>query len=146
MPLVGPVMAGVAGLDADADPRKVLPQLAGDMIRIIAAAPWLPPLWVREILCEGGQLRETLLSRVAPEVATKVTTLARRGQAAGLVNPSLDPRQLMATLIGLTIFMLAAAPIWRRFPDSADIDTDALTRHVLALLRSGLEPPHAVTP
>jgi AcrR family transcriptional regulator len=146
MPLVGPVMAGVANLDADADPRKALPQLAGDMIRIIAAAPWLPPLWVREILCEGGQLREALLSRVAPGVAIKVAALTRRGQAAGLVNPDLEPQLLLATLIGLTIFMLAAAPIWRRLPGSADIDTEALTRHVLALLRSGLEPPHAITP
>ena len=146
MPLIEPVLAGAARLDADADPREALPRLAAVIIRTVAAAPWLPPLWVREILCEGGQLREMLLSRVAPDVATRIGTLARRGQAAGLVNPDLEPRLLLVTVIGLTIFMLAAAPIWRRLPGSADIDTDTLTRHVLALLRSGLEPPHAITP
>jgi hypothetical protein len=82
---------------------------------------------------------------VVPDVALRVRTLTQRGQAAGLINPGLDPRLLIVSLISLTIFTLAAAPMWRCLPDSAGIDTDTLTRHVLALLRSGLEPPHATT-
>src|SRR6478735_11387329 len=48
--------------------------LAGDDIAALIAGfvrgmsetvdrhPWLPPLWVREVLCEGGALRELLLT------------------------------------------------------------------------------------
>lgn len=142
MPLVGPVMAMARDADA-ADPRAALLRLAERFIAAIAPAPWLPPLWVREILCEGGLLREPLLTRIAPEVALNIHALVRRGQADGLINPDLDPRLLMVSLIGLTIFALAAEPVWRRLPDSADIDTATLSRHVVALLQYGLEPSHA---
>lgn len=145
MPLIGPIPAGIAHLDANADPRQVLSQLVAGMIQNITAAPWLPPLWVHEILSEGGQMREQLLDRVVLQTAPRVRALTECGQSVGLINPDLDARLLLVSLVGLTIFMLAAEPIWRRFPDSADIDNDTLTRHVLALLNSGLEPPHAIT-
>ncbi|HET6724885.1 MAG TPA: TetR/AcrR family transcriptional regulator [Gammaproteobacteria bacterium] len=142
MPVVGPVMAAARTID-DADPRSSLTRLAKNFIGAIAAAPWLPPLWVREILCEGGLLREQLLTRIAPDVANRIRTLVQRGQESGQINPDLDPRLVMISLIGLTVFALAAEPIWRRLPDSADIDMDALTEHVVALLQHGLEPLHA---
>lgn len=146
MRLIGPGTAGIAQLDPNADPRQVLQQLVAGLIARIAAAPWLPPLWVHEVLSPGGQLREQLLERVVRQVAPKVRLLTARGQAAGLINPDLDPRLLLISLVGLSIFMLAAAPLWQQLPDSADIDADTLTRHVLALLKSGLEPSHDTPP
>jgi hypothetical protein len=45
------------------------------------------------------------------------------------------------SLIGLTIFPLAAQPIWRRLLDADDIDNETLINHTLALLSSGLGAP-----
>src|SRR3546814_18349009 len=33
---------------------------------VVARHPWLPPLWVREVLCEGGALREVLFAEGVP--------------------------------------------------------------------------------
>lgn len=145
MPLVGPIVEGINQIDDDADPRQVLPRMIAGILGSVATAPWLPQLWVREILSEGGQLRQVLLTRVVPHAAAKVRTLVERGQARKTINPDLDPRLLVVSMIGLSIFMLAAEPIWRQLPDSTDIDHDTLSRHVLALLRSGLEPPHEMS-
>lgn len=101
--------------------------------------PWLPPLWVREVVSEGGALRDLLVTRFAPEVAR---TLARRfgeAQAAGRLNPDLDPRLLMVSLVGLTLFPAAGAPIWRQLFDAEELGMDDVRRHALALLDRGLE-------
>ena len=64
-------------------------------------------------------------------------------QQRGEINPDLDPRLLMISLVGLTLFPIAGAPIWRRlFADAGfgtdDLDLDTLRRHTLALLDGGL--------
>jgi TetR/AcrR family transcriptional regulator len=43
-------------------------------------------------------------------------------------------------LIGLTLFPLAAAPIWRQLPGYKSISTEQLAQHMLALLAHGIEP------
>jgi TetR/AcrR family transcriptional regulator len=35
---------------------------------LIERHPWFPQLWVREVLCEGGALRELIITRVAPQL------------------------------------------------------------------------------
>jgi hypothetical protein len=67
--------------------------------------------------------------------------LAKRfadAKAEGALNPGLDPRLTVVSLIGLTLFPLAAQSIWRRLLDAGDIDTQTLIDHTLALLGSGL--------
>ena len=106
----------------------------GDMV---VRHPWLPALWVREVLCEGGALREIVFDRMAP----MPVMLAQRFAAAqkqGQINPELDPRLLVISLVGLTLFPAAGAPIWRRIFDASDIDADALRDHTIALLDRGL--------
>jgi hypothetical protein len=56
----------------------------------------------------------------------------------------LDPRLLVVSLLGLTMFPFAAAPIWRRVFDAGDVDNDALLRHTLALLDHGMDGPDAI--
>ena len=64
-------------------------------------------------------------------------------QQAGQLNPDLDPRLLMVSLIGLTMFPMASAPIWRQLFGADDIDFNDLRRHTLVLLDRGLELDHA---
>ncbi|MBL8297143.1 MAG: TetR/AcrR family transcriptional regulator [Rhodanobacteraceae bacterium] len=121
------------------DLRSALEVFVGTLIELLSANPWFPPLWVREVLSEGGQLRKRLIERVAPALAHRVRDLAAGAQAKGRLNADLDPRLLMVSLIGLTIFPLAAQPIWRAIYAADDITPEVLRRHVLALLLRGLE-------
>ena len=58
---------------------------------VIRTHPWLPPLWVREVLCEGGALREMLLHGLAPKLpACSPQRFAVRA-ARGRLNPGPGP-------------------------------------------------------
>ena len=107
--------------------------------RIVAEHPWLPPLWVREVLCEGGALRDLLFDRIGPQLPQMMAGRFAEAQAKGRINPDLDPRLLMVSLIGLTLFPAAGAPIWRRLFNAEDLDFDAVRLHTLSLLDRGLE-------
>jgi AcrR family transcriptional regulator len=107
--------------------------------RLVVRYPWLPSLWVREVLSEGGALRDLLVGRMAPQVPHLLAQRFAVAQREGRLNPDLDPRLLVVSLVGLTLFPAAGAPIWRRIFDADDLDADALRLHTLALLDRGLE-------
>jgi TetR/AcrR family transcriptional regulator len=135
-----PVLAGVrlnlgdAGDDARA--------LAAGFVRAIGDAvrqhPWLPGLWLREIVSEDGSLRELLLARIAPMLPQMLAGKFAAAQRRGDIDRDLDPRLLVVSLIGLSLFPLATEPLWRRIFAAEDIDATVLTRHTLKLLSSGL--------
>ena len=105
---------------------------------LIARHPWFPPLWIREVLCEGGALRELIVKRIAPQVPQQLEQHFRAAQRRGELNADLDPRLLVVSLVGLTLFAAASAPIWQRIFRADDVGTDALRRHALALLDRGI--------
>ena len=104
----------------------------------VARHPWLPSLWVREVLCEGGALRDLLVERIGPQVPQRLAQRFAAAQRAGALNPGLDPRLLVVSLVGLTLFPAASAPVWGRVFDTNGIDADVLRDHTLALLERGL--------
>lgn len=129
--------------------REALPPEATDVAGLVAAFvhgigeivarhPWLPALWVREVLCEGGALRDFLLRRVGPQIPVLLAQRFAQAQRQGALNPDLDPRLLVVSLIGLTLFPAASAPIWRSLFGADDIDAAALRGHTIALLDRGL--------
>ncbi|MFT3807179.1 TetR/AcrR family transcriptional regulator [Arenimonas sp.] len=136
LPVVGEMAAAFAGSDASGD---LLSRFVSGMYAVVDRHPWLPSLWVREILSEGGGLREFMLGHVAPQLPQKLAQYFAAEQKAGRLNPELDPRLTVVSLIGLTMFPLAGRPIWSRIFDAGDIDTQKMQRHTLALLRQGLE-------
>ncbi|HSC85371.1 MAG TPA: helix-turn-helix domain-containing protein [Pseudomonas sp.] len=138
MPLVQRAAARLQ--QAGDDPHTLVATFISDMSQTVAEHPWLSQLWVREILCEGGLLREQLMSRVAPMVPLLLAQRFAAAQARGALNPALDPRLLVVSLIGLTILPYAAAPLWRGIFANPQIGDDALIEHTLALLRQGMEP------
>ncbi|WP_137974460.1 TetR/AcrR family transcriptional regulator [Pseudomonas sp. F(2018)] len=135
------VMTAAQGLQqAGDDPLALVEAFLRDMSRNVAQHPWISQLWVREILCEGGVLRERLMDRVAPLVPLLLAQKFAAAQARGALNPELDPRLLVVSLIGLTLLPYAAAPIWRGVFANPQIGDDALIAHTLALLKGGMEP------
>lgn len=106
---------------------------------IVNEHPWLPSLWVREVLCEGGALRDVLFNQIGPQVPQMMAKKFEAAKLRGEINADLDPRLLMVSLVGLTLFPAAGAPIWRRLFAADDLDFNALRLHTLALLNRGLE-------
>lgn len=121
--------------------RETLQHLVGSLMDLLAANPWFPQLWLREVLQEGGQLRDYLVGRLAPVLAHKVRDLVAAAQARGEINPELEPRLFMVSLIGLSVFPFAAQPVWRSIFPAEDITAEVMKRHVLSLLLHGLQAP-----
>lgn len=138
-----PVMQALRAplLAAGGDLRGVVHGFVRGVLSIAMAHPWLPQLWVREVLHEGGGLRTLMFDRIGPQVPHLLAARFAQAQAEGQLNPRLDPRLLVPSLVGQTMFLAASAPIWRGIFGAHDIDADALCTHVLALLESGLELP-----
>ena len=120
------------------DPATLAEAFVRGIGTLVVEHPWLPPLWVREVLCEGGALREVLFHKALPNLPRLLAQRFAAAQAAGRLNPALDPRLLVVSLVGLTLFPAAGAPIWRRVFEASDIDAATLLGHTLALLEGGL--------
>jgi len=130
-------------LAAGDDPRAVLGAFVRGIHDVVERFPWWPSLWVREVLNENGALRDTLHNVIAPQVTQLLARTAVDAQKRGAISADLDPRLLAVSLVGLTMFPLAAEPIWRRIFPAADLDRGVLLRHTLALLDHGLGGIHA---
>ena len=138
--LIGQFIAFVAGgLDGkDADP---LAMVEGLVRRIMAASdrmPWLPPLWVREVISAGGALREKLIRRADLSKPERFKACVAAGQKRGVVNPGLNPQLLFMSIVGLTMLPLSMAKDWDRIPLIGRVSKQDLGRHVVALLKHGL--------
>jgi AcrR family transcriptional regulator len=120
------------------DIAAVIAGFVRGMCETVERHPWLPALWVREVLCEGGALREVMFDTDAPQMPKMLAARFAEAQAAGKLNPDLDPRLLVTSLVGLTLFPAAGAPIWRRMFDADDIDHVAMQHHAIALLDTGI--------
>lgn len=139
-----PVFAGIR--DAllampDASLREVLTVFVDTLCDMVRRHAWLAPLWIREVVSEGGSLRELLVHDLAPQIAQVLAGRFATEQAAGRLNPALDPRLLMVSIVGLTLFPAAGTPIWRQIFDSDDLGIDDIRHHALALVLRGLELP-----
>src|SRR3546814_136231 len=110
-----PAFAAVRGRVAAAgdDIADTVAAFVCGLTEVMKAHPWWPQLWVREVLCEGGALRDLLVTRIAPQITRTIADRFAAGQARGEMNADLDPRLLMTSLIGLTLLPAAGAPIWR---------------------------------
>ena len=142
LPALAPLHAAVrdAGEDVAALVRAFVDGIAG----MIERHPWLPALWVREVLSEGGALRDLLAERIAPPIAALVAGRFAAAQARGQLNPGLDPSLVVGSLTGLPLLPAVGAPICRPLLDARDLGVDDLRRHALSLLDRGLElePKH----
>ena len=137
-PLLDEVWGPVPG-----EPEDLGATLEGMVHRLVAGAgskPWLPPLWVREVLSEGGLLRERMLRRLPAAKLQNLAKAVAKGQAEGRVNPGLHPALLVMSVLGLSLLPLAMSGVWKQVPGLAGIPADAIAGHASALLRQGLQP------
>ena len=132
-----------------ADPGKEAPLdlirgLLGRMLDVSERAPWLPSLWLREIIQEGGLLRERVLKRIPADPNAAFRRNIARAQQRGDLNPNISPELLFISMFALVMLPQAAARMHstakmvRRFNPDLVLNRATLERHVFALLMQGL--------
>lgn len=108
------------------------------MLDVTEQTPWLPSLWLREIVQEGGLLRERMLKRIPHERIAAFRRTIARAQARGQLNPEISPDLLFISMLALVMLPQAVAQTWRRVQPDVSIDRAGLERHVLSLVMHGL--------
>ncbi len=135
-PIVDRVWAPIAGRASD--PLAVVPAILGRVIETVAANPWLPALWVREVLSEGGHLRAHVVARLPFKNVQAFAQDMAAAQAQGLINAAIEPKLVFVSIFGLTMLLLATTRLRERVLQTGALDDQALTRHLTALLVDGL--------
>jgi AcrR family transcriptional regulator len=102
--------------------------------------PWMPPIWIREVVAEGGMLRERMLRHFPLDaIGSLIETIARE-QRAHRVPAGIEPRLVFLTIAGVAMLPLATRRLWSRIPGMADLTNAQLLRHALTVLTTGLAP------
>lgn len=123
---------------------EVVPMLRGLVQRILKATevhPWLPSLWLREVVSEGGQLRERLMRILPFEYVRHLIGAVASAQRRGEVSPQLEPRLVLLSVLGLTFLPLATMRLWQGLPMLQGVDREDVARHAEALLVSAFSRP-----
>ncbi|OZI75030.1 TetR/AcrR family transcriptional regulator [Bordetella genomosp. 12] len=122
-------------------PRDMVRAIVARLMECAAQRPWLPPLWMREVVNEGGELRERVLSHLPTDRLRAFAQELAQAQARGQVHAGIDPRLVFLSILGTTLLPLATAGVWRRVWDQEQaLDTAAISAHACALIEHGLFP------
>ncbi len=120
----------------DEDGRSPEAMVSAFVRRLLEAAeecPSLPPLWVREMLSEGGTLKGRLLKRLEEAGREKADRRLEGWGREGLFAGDVEPALVFTSIVALTLLPLAEG--WCA---TAPVTRDRLERHVNALLSGGL--------
>ncbi|WP_322061998.1 TetR/AcrR family transcriptional regulator [Paraburkholderia sp. J63] len=133
-----------ASADSDAaDPHALVQELVARLFEVTERQPWLPPLWLREIVNEGGLLRERMLKRLPIEQLQRFVVHVGAAQREGTVNPDLEAPLLFMSILALVMLPLATSKLWQSTRGLPRVERNALRRHVTALLAGAMRVPAA---
>lgn len=108
------------------------------MLDVTRLQPWLPSLWLREIVNEGGLLREQALRRIPLRRVADFGQSIARGKSRGEVAADIEPLLLFNSILALVMLPQATGKIWQRIHPSFTLDRAMLERHVTGLLMHGI--------
>ncbi len=134
------------------DQGEDVPLMVRGLVRRIVQAneaqPWLSSLWLREIVSEGGQLRQRMLKSLPFVYLQHFIAAVAAAQRRREVNAQLDPRLVFVSVIGLTLLPLATMNIWHQVPLLQGVQHRQVAQHAEALLLQGLsvKPPQRARP
>jgi AcrR family transcriptional regulator len=126
---------------AEKDPVRLI---GGVAMRIAEAADRMrsiPVLWVREVLSEGGLLRERVLKRIPTEKLKHISMCIAAARRAGLIDKRIDPGFTLFSILGLAMIPLASMSLWETFPGVQKLDRRKFAPHLAALIANGLGVP-----
>lgn len=130
--------------------RAVIAEIVSRIVRCGTDRPWLPSLWMHEVVNEGGQLRERVLRHLPAQRLQVFAGLIADSQRAGAITPDVEPRLVFLSILGLTLLPLATSSLWRRIwqddPQARAIGHETIAAHATAMLTGGLFSPPAAPP
>ena len=123
------------------DPQAFLVSILDRVLAKVDNIPVLPQLWVREILTDGGVLRDRLLEKLRAEnTQPKILEAVRNAQRKKLVSDGICPGLFIPSVVGAIMLPLAASGLIRKLPWNQDFTRADLRRHILTLLLHGILP------
>lgn len=145
-----PAATGPAADDATAaGPHAMVARVVRRIVQCASERPWLAPLWMREVVNAGGQLRERVFRQLPFDHLHAFAALIAQGQRAGAVNRDVEPRLVFLSVLGMTLVPLATSDLWQRIwaddGNAATLDPDTIAAHAIAILSGGLFPPSSST-
>ena len=129
----GPVVANM-------DPFALVEGIARRFADVATTIPQLPALWLREIVSDGGLLRNRVFKHLPLDKVALLNEAVIHGQYAGQINPKIDARYMFLTIMGLIMMPLAVSALFERITRQR-IDVDGLVEHAVALLHHGMDIP-----
>ncbi|MDM9557438.1 MULTISPECIES: TetR/AcrR family transcriptional regulator [Bordetella] len=143
------VAQAAAGDAAPADPHAMVARVVQRIVQCASERPWLAPLWMREVVNAGGQLRERVFRQLPFDHLHAFAAQIAQAQHAGAVNPHVEPRLVFLSVLGMTLVPLATADLWQRIwaddGAAAGLQPDTIATHAIAILSGGLLPPSSST-
>jgi len=125
------------------DPVAAITTLTQRLVQVASENPWFPSLWVREVISDGGLLRQRMHERFGNVQQKASLECIARWQKEGRLNAALEPSLVFVTLLGLTILPLATSKLWREDPMRCNVGGEEIARHAVALLVQGIGPKKA---
>ncbi|MGC3962906.1 MAG: TetR/AcrR family transcriptional regulator [Rhodocyclaceae bacterium] len=129
-------------VDLDTDPFEAVEGLVRRIAETARAVPQIPSLWLREVISDGGQLRQRVLRHLPTDKMQLLSELIAQGQREGRINPRLDTRYMFMSVVGLIMMPLAVSNVFTHITGQS-IDIDALAEHAVSLLRNGMDTPRS---
>jgi AcrR family transcriptional regulator len=112
------------------------------MFEVTDAAPWVPSLWLREIVQVGGLLRERLLHRIPRDRSIAFRQKVVEAQSRGEVNPEIEPTLLFTSMLAQVMLPQATTScVWHEDNTTMSLGREQIRRHAVALLMRGLAGP-----
>jgi len=122
------------------DPVAAFTALTQRFVELGQTHPWFAPLWIREVISEGGLLRQRMHERYGHEHQRAAHAAIERWQREGKLNAALEPSLLFQSLLGLTLLPLATAHVWRNDLVPRRVGAEEIARHAVALITQGIRP------
>jgi AcrR family transcriptional regulator len=123
------------------DPVASITLLTQRLVEVAGEYPWFPSLWIREVISEGGLLKQRMHERFGDENQRNGIAYIQKWQNEGKLNAQLEPSLVFLSVIGLAILPLATSAMWRHDPARRQLTADDIARHAIALLTHGVARP-----
>ncbi|HWG30793.1 MAG TPA: TetR/AcrR family transcriptional regulator [Steroidobacteraceae bacterium] len=122
-------------------PEELVAGVVHRLFQVTSANTWVPSLWMREIINEGGLLRERALRHVPLDRVAAFAMALAKARHEGEFNPDIEPWVLLLSILALVMVPQATGRLWQRLNPQASLDLSVLERHVTGLLLHGIAAP-----
>jgi AcrR family transcriptional regulator len=124
----------------DASAATLIETIVRRVFEAAEVMPWMPPIWIREVISEGGTLRDRMLRHFPRDAVTMLSHILAREQKRHRIPAGVNPRLAFLTIAGVSMLPLATRRLWSRIPGMAATTNAELLDHALTVLSAGLTP------